>query len=115
VDPDRFVLVINHREASGELPRSYAEDLLKTAAASEIPYDPAVVATSIGRGVPFVLAQPQSPVALHVAGLAEILAPGSSQGGPAETNPAGAEVASRKRRRLLGAGRGRATQPGTPG
>jgi hypothetical protein len=65
--------------------------------------------------VPFVLAQPQSPVALHVAGLAEILAPGSSQGGPAETNPAGAEVASRKRRRLLGAGRGRATQPGTPG
>ena len=41
----------------------------------EIPYDPGVVATSIGRGVPFTLAQPQSPVAMSVAALAEVLAP----------------------------------------
>ncbi len=101
VDAEHFVLVINHREGAGELSRSYAEDLLKTAAAAEIPYDPAVVATSIGRGVPFVLAQPQSPVALRVAGLADLLAPGSAPGNPAEPDPSVPDAASRKRRRLL--------------
>ena len=55
VDPARFALVVNHRDGAGELERSYVENVLKTAATAEIPYDPNVVATSIARGVPFVL------------------------------------------------------------
>jgi pilus assembly protein CpaE len=105
VDAERFVLVINHREGAGELPRTYVEDVLKTSATVEIPYDPAVVATSIGRGVPFVLAQPQSPVAIRIVGLAEALALGSDQRSPAEAAPAALEPPSRKRRRLLRTGR----------
>ena len=82
VDASRFMLVINHREAAGEVARGYAEELLKTTASVEIPYDPGVVATSIGRGVPFTLAQPQSPVAMSVAALAEVLAPSVGDAAP---------------------------------
>jgi pilus assembly protein CpaE len=101
VDSSRFMLVINHREAAGELARAYAEELLKTAATVEIPYDPGVVATSIGRGVPFALAQPQSSVAMAVTALAEILAPSVGVHRPAEPAPPGPEPAPRRRRRLL--------------
>ena len=101
VDANRFMLVINHREAAGEVARAYAEDLLKTSATVEIPYDPGVVATSIGRGVPFTLAQPQSPVALSVTALAELLAPSVAGRHPAEPAPPAPEPTARKRRRLL--------------
>ena len=101
VEASRFMLVINHREAAGELARVYAEDLLKTTATVEIPYDPGVVATSIGRGVPFTLAQPQSTVATAVTALAEVLAPSPEGRRPAEAAPAAPEPAPRKRRQLL--------------
>jgi len=101
VDANRFMLVINHREAAGEVARVYAEELLKTTASVEIPYDPGVVATSIGRGVPFTLAQPQSPVALSVTALAEMLAPPVAGRRAPEPAPPGPEPAPRKRRRLL--------------
>jgi len=100
VDPDRFGLVINHREGAGELDRGYVEDVLKTRAIAEIPYDPSVVATSIGRGVPFVLAQPQSQVAVRVIQLAEMLAPSPTARAPAVAPPAPPEPEPRKRRRL---------------
>jgi pilus assembly protein CpaE len=105
VDRERFVLVVNHREAAGELERSYVENLLRTRATAEIPYDPAVVATSIARGMPFVLAQPQSQVAARVAGLAQALGPA-----PRERRPSGAVAAPpqsppRRRRGVLGMGR----------
>jgi pilus assembly protein CpaE len=101
VDSSRFMLVINHREAAGELARSYAEELLKTSASVEIPYDPGVVATSIGRGVPFTLAQPQSQVAMSVTALADILAPPVAGHRPPEPAPPAPEPTARRRRRLL--------------
>ena len=61
----------------------------------EIPYDPGVVATSIGRGVPFALAQPQSPVAMAVAALADILAPSVAGNRPPEPGSAGARARQR--------------------
>ena len=67
----------------------------------EIPYDPGVVATSIGRGVPFTLAQPQSQVAMSVTALADILAPPVAGHRPAEPAPPAPEPTARRRRRLL--------------
>ncbi len=108
VDDERLLLVINHREAAGELERSYVEGLLKTRAAAEIPYDPMVVATSIGRGVPFVLSQPQSQVAQRVVGLAQTLAVVAVQGRPERTEQGPPEPPSRRRRGMLGTTRGQA-------
>ncbi|MGO8686004.1 MAG: CpaE family protein [Candidatus Dormibacteria bacterium] len=104
IDHESLVLVINHREAAGELERAYIEKLLEMRAAAEIPYDPVVVATSIARGVPFVLAQPQSQVAIRVAGLADALAAVAS--GPRPSGAAGPpEAQPRRRRGVLGMGR----------
>ena len=110
VDPGRFVLVVNHRDGAGELERGYVETVLKTAATVEIPYDPNVVATSIARGVPFVLSQPQSQPALRIAGLADLLAPASAGHARPDADPAPLDPASPKRRRRLGIGRARSDQ-----
>jgi pilus assembly protein CpaE len=110
VDPGRFVLVINHRDGAGELERGYVETVLKTAATVEIPYDPNVVATSIARGVPFVLSQPQSQPALRIAGLADLLAPASAGHTRPDADPAPPDPPSPKRRRRLGMGRARSDQ-----
>ena len=109
VDPDRFVLVVNHREGAAELGRGYVEEVLKTQATIEIPYDPAVVATSIGRGVPFVIGQPQSQVAARIVELAEALAPVDKvqRQRRGEVAPAADEPSARRPRRRLGFGRGR--------
>ncbi len=106
VDPGRFVLVVNHRDGAGELERGYVENVLRTAATAEIPYEPNVVATSIARGVPFVLSQPQSQAALRIAGLADLLAPAVAGRARPDADAAPPEAAP-KRRRRLGMGRGR--------
>ena len=110
VDPARFALVVNHRDGAGELDRAYVEDVLKTAATAEIPYDPNVVATSIARGVPFVLSQPQSQAALRIAGLAGLLASGVPGRGHPERDAAPLDPTPPKRRRRLGIGRSRSGQ-----
>jgi pilus assembly protein CpaE len=110
VDPARFVLVVNHRDGAGELERSYVENVLKTAATAEIPYDPNVVATSIARGVPFVLSQPQSQPAVRIARLAGLLAPAEPGRGHPEADSAAPHPAGPKRRRRLGMGRSRSGQ-----
>ena len=103
VDQDRLVLVVNHREAAGELERAYIEKLLQLRATAEIPYDPAVVATSVARGVPFMLAQPQSQVALQVGALADALELAGSGKRPAGAAP---DAPHRRRRGVLGMGPG---------
>jgi pilus assembly protein CpaE len=110
VDPGRFVLVINHRDGAGELERGYVENVLKTAATAEIPYEPNVVATSIARGVPFVLSQPQSQAAVRIGGLADILSPAAEGRARADAEPASADPGTSRRRRRLGMGRGRGDQ-----
>jgi pilus assembly protein CpaE len=110
VDPARFVLVVNHRDGAGELERGYVENLLKTEASAEIPYDPNVVATSIARGVPFVLSQPQSQAALRIAGLASLLSSAVPRRGHPEAGAASLDPAPHKRRRRLGIGRSRSGQ-----
>jgi pilus assembly protein CpaE len=110
VDAERFVLVINHRDGAGELERAYVESVLKTAATAEIPYEPSVVATSIARGVPFVLSQPQSQAAARIGGLADLLAPVGRGRARDQAEPAPTDPPAPKRRRRLGMGRSRGDQ-----
>jgi pilus assembly protein CpaE len=114
VDPARFVLVVNHRDGAGELERGYVENVLKTSATAEIPYEPNVVATSIARGVPFVLSQPQSQAALRIAGLAGLLAPAAAGRAGPDADTAPPDPTAPKRRRRLGMGRGRSDPVATP-
>jgi pilus assembly protein CpaE len=105
VDSDRFALVINHRDGAGEMERGHAEKFLELAAIVEIPYDPAVVAPSVSRGVPFVLAHPQSQAAARIQELALALtatAPAPDQPPAAPPPP---EPSRRRPRRMLGLGR----------
>ncbi len=103
VEPERFVLVLNHREASGEMDRAHAEQFIDLHAAAEIPYDAAVVAVSVSRGVPFVLSSPDSAPATRIEELAGLLSSGlETTTGAESAAPAGR---GRKSRRLLGLGR----------
>ncbi|MGD1052335.1 MAG: response regulator [Candidatus Dormibacteria bacterium] len=110
VDPERFVLVVNHRDGAGELERGYVENVLKSAATVEIPYEPSVVATSIARGVPLMLSHPQSQAAARIGGLADLLAPPSALRARPEADPVPVDASGSKRRRRLGMGRTRTDQ-----
>lgn len=107
VEPDRFVLVLNHREATGEMDRAHAEQFIDLHATTEIPYDAGVVAVSVSRGVPFVLSFPDSAPTARIDELARSL--NSEPAAPAEpasaAEPAAPAGRSRRSRRLLGRGR----------
>ena len=100
VAPERIVLVGNHRDqpSGSDLDRGQAEAFLNATIAVEIPFEPAVVAGSVSRGVPFVTGAPQSGAARAVAQLASML------GGQEGAEPAATETAPARRgaRRLLG-------------
>lgn len=92
---ERIVLVANQRDPRNEnqLDRSQAESFLHRQVRLEIPNDPALVATSVSRGTPFVATAPQSPIARAIMQLADLL-----------IAPAGgttAAPADRKRQRRL--------------
>jgi pilus assembly protein CpaE len=104
LDPDRCLLVVNHREAAGEMERAQAEAFLDLRAAIELPYDPGLVGTSVSQGVPFVLSHPQSPISQRVTELARSLAAGREAAAPVPA--AGPTETTRRRpRRMLGLGR----------
>lgn len=101
VPDDRFLLVLNHREGSGEMDRGHAEHFLGLPAAVEIPYDPSVVAVSVSRGTPFILSHPGSQVAARIDELARAVtgADGTEVAGEAEPEP---DPEHRRPRRRLG-------------
>ncbi len=100
VPEDRFLLVLNHREGSGEMERSHAEHFLGLLAAVELPYEPAVVAVSVSRGAPFVLTHPRSVAAARIDELARSVAPAAEPGAGAPPPPGPEPEPPRSRRRL---------------
>jgi pilus assembly protein CpaE len=104
VDPERFILVLNHREAAGEMDRAHAEQFVDLEATAEIPYDAGVVAVSVSRGVPFVLAFPDSAPSARIEELARSLSTGFEAAAALSPAPEPA-AGGRKPRRLLGLGR----------
>lgn len=99
VSPTRVLVVANHRESAGELDARGAETFLGTRIASEVAFDPAVVASSVNSGVPFVVKEPSSKVSAGVRAIAEAIdsGPATDANGAA---PAAAESKKRSRRRI---------------
>ena len=108
VDPERVILVGNHREGTAELDRGYAESFLRIPINVELPYDPGLVPRSISKGEPFVVTSPQAAVSTAIAQLATQIAPAAAGAGAAAAGgPSSAGDAGRKRqRRILGFARG---------
>ena len=97
VPAERIVLLANQRDplSANTLDRAQAEAFLGVRIAVEIPHDAHAVAGSVSRGVPFVIASPQSDAARAVQALAGVVS-----GGPA-TPPDTAPTRRRRSRRLL--------------
>ncbi len=101
VDPTRVVVVGNHRESAGELDRRGAETFLGAQIAVEVPFAAEVVATSINKGIPFVLGNPKAAPVAALRALVEIIDPVSRNG--SEAAPKGEPSGKTKKgRRKLG-------------
>jgi pilus assembly protein CpaE len=98
VDPQRIVVVANHRDAplAGGMDRARIEDFLRHPVAAEIPHDAPGIGGSVSSGVPVVIGGHSSPATAAFERLASAL---TGDGGPEEA----AEPAGKKRgRRRLG-------------
>ena len=98
VDPDRLLVVANHRDAplAGGMDRARIEDFLRHPVAAEIPHDAVAIGGSVSSGVPVVIANNQSPA----KGAFERLA--ATVTGTAEPVGAGEQPAKKRRGRRLG-------------
>lgn len=69
----RVHLVLNRIEANNDLDRAGVEAIAGMQASAQAPYDPAIVAPSVNRGSPFVLAHPEAQVTRRIRDLADAL------------------------------------------
>ena len=75
VDPERIVVVANHRDAplAGGMDRARIEDFLRHPVAAEIPHDAAAIGGSVSSGVPVVIGGHSSPATAAFERLASAL------------------------------------------
>lgn len=97
VDPERIVVVANHRDAplAGGMDRARVEDFLRHPVAAEIPHDAMAIGGSVSSGVPVVISGHSSPATAAFERLASALT--GDAGTESATEPAGKK---RSRRRL---------------
>jgi pilus assembly protein CpaE len=98
VDPERIVVVANHRDAplAGGMDKARIEDFLRHPVAAEIPHDAQAIGGSVSSGVPVVIGGHSSPATAAFERLAAAL---TGDAGPEAT----AEQPGKKRsRRRLG-------------
>jgi pilus assembly protein CpaE len=95
VDPERILVVANHRDAplAGGMDRARIEDFLRHAIAAEIPHDAAAIGASVSLGVPVVISGHSTPA---TAAFERLAAAVMGNAAPAEAEPA----KKRSRRRL---------------
>ncbi len=101
VDPERIVVVANHRDAplAGGMDKARIEDFLRHPVAAEIPHDAQAIGGSVSSGVPVVIGGHSSPATAAFERLAAAL---TGDAGPEAT----AEQPGKKRgRRRLAFGR----------
>jgi len=98
VDPDRLLVVANHRDAplAGGMDRARIEDFLRHPVAAEVPHDAVAIGGSVSSGVPVVIANNQSPAKVAFERLAATVT------GTAEPVTAGDQPAKKRRGRRLG-------------
>lgn len=75
VSPERVMVIANHRESAGELDGGGAETFLGVAIAADIPFDARVVATSVNKGVPFMISGPNTPQSSAISAIARAIDP----------------------------------------
>ena len=97
VDPERIVVVANHRDAAlaGGMDRARIEDFLRHPVAAEIPFDATAIGGSVSTGVPVVIGGHSTPATAAFERLASALLGDTSPESAAE--PLGKK---RSRRRL---------------
>jgi pilus assembly protein CpaE len=97
VDPERILVVANHRDAplAGGMDRARIEDFLRHAVAAEIPHDPAAIGASVSLGVPVVISGHSTPATAAFERLAAAVM-GNAAPADAEQEPG----KKRSRRRL---------------
>lgn len=100
VDPTRVVVVANHREGVAELDRRGAETFLGAHISVEIPFDSAIVAMSVNKGVPFVISDPSAGPSTAVRALVATIDPLSRNGGDSAPKAETSEKKKRSRRKL---------------
>jgi pilus assembly protein CpaE len=75
VDPERIVVVANHRDAplAGGMDRARIEDFLRHPVAAEIPHDATAIGGSVSSGIPVVIGGHSSPATAAFERLASAL------------------------------------------
>ncbi len=98
VDPERIVVVANHRDAvlAGGMDRARIEDFLRHPVAAEIPHDAIAIGGSVSSGVPVVIGGHSSPVTAAFERLASALT------GDAEPASTAEQPGKKRSRRRLG-------------
>jgi MinD-like ATPase involved in chromosome partitioning or flagellar assembly len=96
VDPDRIVVVANHRDAplAGGMDRARVEDFLRHPLAAEIPHDPTAIGGSVSSGVPIVIGGHSTPATAAFERLASAL---TGDAGPESIAEAPGKKRSRRR------------------
>jgi pilus assembly protein CpaE len=98
VDPERIVVVANHRDAplAGGMDRARIEDFLRHPVAAEIPHDASAIGGSVSSGVPVVMGGHSSPATAAFERLASALT------GAAGAEPSAEHPGKKRSRRRLG-------------
>jgi pilus assembly protein CpaE len=100
VDPAKVMVVGNHRDAIGELDRRGAETFLGAHISIEIPFDANIVATSVNKGIPFVVSSPSAPPSAAVRAIVAAIDPLSRNGSDSAPNEESSDKKKKTRRKL---------------
>jgi pilus assembly protein CpaE len=95
IDASKVLVVANHREGAGELDRRGAETFLGAHIAVEIPFAADIVATSINKGIPFVISSPSAAPSTALRAVVAAIEPAPRTAG----EPAAAAESSAKKKR----------------
>jgi pilus assembly protein CpaE len=100
VDPSKVLVVANHREGAGELDRRGAETFLGAHISVEIPFAPDIVATSVNKGVPFVISSPTAAPTVAFGAIVAAIDPVSEDGSDNTPDVKSTDKKKKPRRKL---------------
>jgi pilus assembly protein CpaE len=100
IDASKVLVVANHREGAGELDRRGAETFLGAHIAVEIPFAADIVATSINKGIPFVISSPSAAATTALRAVVAAIEPASRTTGDPAAKPESSDKKKRPRRKL---------------
>jgi pilus assembly protein CpaE len=100
VDPSKVLVVANHREGVGALDRRGAETFLGAHISVEIPFAPDIVATSVNKGIPFVISSPSAAPTVALRAIVAAIDHVSEDGGDGAADTKSSDKKKKSRRKL---------------